>query len=114
MSAPQEQPRINTAKIRQLNDEHRKHLVGKNSYTSRGVTNHPAMEEIIRKVREFNSFNMANDPFDEHDFGAFEIGEDTFYWKFDYYGSDMDHGSPDASDPKVTTRVLTILLDSEW
>ena len=55
-----------------------------------------------------------NDPYGEHDFGAFEYENHKLFWKIDYYNTDLTGGSPDASDPKVTTRVLTIMLRDEY
>lgn len=59
-------------------------------------------------------FCTDNDPYGEHDFGAFEHGSETIGWKIDAYDRSLHYGSPDPADPSVTTRVLTILLMSEW
>jgi hypothetical protein len=66
------------------------------------------------KVREFSDFSADNDPYGEHDFGSFEVGDDKFFWKIDYYDAHMEHGSEDPSDMFKTTRVLTIMLAEEY
>jgi hypothetical protein len=70
--------------------------------------------EVLKAVREFSQFDKCNDPYGEHDFGAFELANLTVFWKVDYYGPDMDGGSEDPSDPTKTTRVLTIMRADEY
>lgn len=64
-------------------------------------------------VAGFNCFNEANDPYGEHDFGAFTLWERRLNWKIDYYDFDLQGGSPDPADPSVTRRVLTLMLAEE-
>ncbi|EPR11100.1 hypothetical protein M527_03235 [Sphingobium indicum IP26] len=70
--------------------------------------------EILRTVRNYDSFNPDNDPLGEHDFGRFEYDSAILYWKIDYYDRELAWGSPDPANPDVTTRVLTILLAEEY
>lgn len=70
--------------------------------------------EAFSTVRAFSNFNPDNDPYEEHDFGAFEVGAYQFFFKIDYYNADMSAGSEDPADPTVTTRVLTIMLREEY
>jgi len=69
---------------------------------------------IRQKVETFNDFSDDNDPYGERDFGAFHHGEHHIFWKIDYYNKTLDAGSEDPADPAVTTRVLTIMLASEY
>ncbi len=69
---------------------------------------------LWRRVAEFNEFDVDNDPYGEHDFGRFEQDGETFFWKIDYYDKDIRFGSEDPADPGVTTRVLTLMLASEY
>jgi hypothetical protein len=55
-----------------------------------------------------------NDPHREHDFGNFEVAGWKFFWKIDYYDANVEFGSEDPADPKITTRVLTIMLATEY
>ncbi|WP_196221884.1 DUF3768 domain-containing protein [Sphingobium sp. CAP-1] len=41
--------------------------------------------EILRTVRNYDSFNSDNDPLGEHDFGRFEYDSAILYWKIDLY-----------------------------
>jgi hypothetical protein len=72
-------------------------------------------EDIITKVRTFDAFCEDNDPYGEHDFGAFDQeGVGKIFWKIDYYDVDYHWHSPDPANPKVTRRVLTIMLAEEY
>jgi hypothetical protein len=107
----------NTKKIAELNDLCRKAMgiIGKVFQTS-GISALPPAEQskIREKVENFNDFNEDNDPYGEHDFGAFEHEGQKIFWKIDYYAPDMMHGSEDPADPSQTVRVLTIMLAEEY
>ncbi|MCB9947257.1 MAG: DUF3768 domain-containing protein [Rhodospirillaceae bacterium] len=68
----------------------------------------------VAAVAAFNTFTADNDPYGEHDFGAFDLEGERLYWKIDYYDRDLQFGSPDPANPAVTTRVLTIMLRDEY
>ena len=70
-----------------------------------------AIAEVIEAVRAFERFDADNDPHGEHDFGSFDVGGERVFWKIDYYDRSLRGHSPDAADPAVTTRVLTIMID---
>lgn len=77
-------------------------------------------DAVLYAVRDFDSFTPDNDPRGERDFGSFEmVSAETgkgfnIFWKFDYYAPDYEHGSKDAADPRVTRRILTIMLSHEY
>ncbi len=74
-----------------------------------------ARDEIVTKVRTFDGFDAGNDPYGEHDFGAFDQdGVGKVFWKIDYYDPTLIMGSEDPADPKRTARVLTIMLAEEY
>ena len=77
-----------------------------------------AQARVMVEVMTFNTFTEDNDPHREHDFGAFEVEDagETYrlFWKIDLYSNDLRGGSPEPSDLRVTTRVLTIMLRSEY
>ncbi|MBV1711589.1 MAG: DUF3768 domain-containing protein [Desulfomicrobium sp.] len=104
-------------KIAKANDLLRQtFLTGKVVMTA-GVHSLPddTREEIITKVRGFGAFTEDNDPYGEHDFGAFDQdGVGKVFWKIDYYDPTLTKGSEDPADPKQTRRVLTILLAEEY
>jgi hypothetical protein len=83
---------------------------------SSGVADLPLVvkSHVLIQVQRFADFNADNDPHGEHDFGSFEIAGEKFFWKIDYYDSDMTFGSEDPADPEKTRRVLTIMLAEEY
>ena len=72
------------------------------------------LAEVLERVRTFDEFTKDNDPHGEHDFGNFEVGGVTYFFKVDYYTPDMEGGSEDPADPDKTTRVLTIMRADEY
>jgi hypothetical protein len=103
-------------RIRELNDHFRRTFVGGGVVITEGVEAMPAEQRrsLLAKVRAFDGFTEDNDPHGEHDFGAIEEGGIRCYWKIDYYDREMTMHSDDASDPTVTTRVLTVMLAEEY
>jgi hypothetical protein len=108
--------RDKAAHIRRLNDSFRRSGLGGDMLITPGIQalGGAAMGEIAGEVMLFDRFDENNDPHGEHDFGAFDHGEQRIFWKIDYYGPDLMSGSEDPSDPELTRRVLTIMLASEY
>jgi len=101
-------------KIRMLNDQFRTQLRGGRLVMTRGIAGRPDARQILTRVACFNDFSADNDPYGEHDFGAFDHAGEKIFWKIDYYDPNLEFGSEDPSDPDLTTRVLTIMLASEY
>ena len=70
--------------------------------------------EARRAVAAFTDFNPDNDPHGEHDFGSLDIERQKLLFKVDYYDLALSAHSPDATDPAVTKRVMSIMLASEY
>ena len=103
-------------RIRELNDAFRRSFSGGKVMMTSGVAELPNMvkAKALQLVAGFDQFTEDNDPRGEHDFGSFELANRTFFWKIDYYDQRCEFGSEDPSDPKRTTRVLTLMLASEY
>jgi hypothetical protein len=102
--------------IAEQNDALRRTFIGGQIFITRGISALPlnAQTAITERVRSFEEFEEANDPWGEHDFGRFEYDGQTVMWKIDCYDMRLKRGSPDPTDPAVTRRVLTILLAEEY
>jgi hypothetical protein len=105
-----------TDQIRALNDELRQHLLGGIAVITPGVAalGQDAVERIVKTIAVFDDFCHANDPHEEHDFGAFEADGQKIFFKIDYFDKTLTYPSPDSSDPSVTERVITIMLAEEY
>ena len=108
------------ATIAQVNDFFRRAILtnpvrGGKCVVTQGVNalDPDTKKAILAKVRTFANFTQDNDPYGEHEFGAFEVaGVGKVFWKIDYYSDDtMQYG---AEDIIKAYRVLTIMLASEY
>jgi hypothetical protein len=104
------------SRVRSLNDTFRQSFAGGVVTVSMGVEvlGADVKAEVLRRVRTFNRFTEKNDPHGEHDLGVFDIAGKLFMWKIDCYDRAMESGSENPGDPAVTTRVLTVMLASEY
>lgn len=105
-----------SAVIAVLNDSLRRFHTGGMVVISRGIAALPreVWAEVILAVAEFDRFSPDNDPYEEHDCAVVEIGPLRVIWKIDYYDPTMLHHSNDPTDPRITRRVMTIMLAEEY
>ena len=103
------------ARIAALNDELRQHLDRGTAVITPGVAafGEETVARIIKTIEVYDDFCHANDPHEEHDFGAFDAEGQRVFFKIDYYDKALTMHSPDPSDPAVTQRVITIMLAAE-
>jgi hypothetical protein len=107
-----------TDRIRALNDDLRQNISGGRGHavmtTGIAALGAEAVARIVKTIEVYDDFCHANDPHEEHDFGAFDAEGARIFFKIDYYDSTMTVHSPDPSDPAVTQRVITIMLAEEY
>jgi len=117
-----------TFHIRRLNDMTRTQpeIVNATWVTTRGVLHllngdndrddtvlpAPARVAALRAaIATFNDWTEGNDPYGEHDFGAFDLFDQRLFFKIDLYEGDL---VKDKNDPSSVKRVLTIMLAEEY
>ncbi len=102
--------------IRDLNDQLRQSFAGGKVVMTQGVQGlaEDTLARVFTAVREFDEFTPDNDPYGTREFGMFETDDERLMFKIDAYDQNLEYGSPNPADPDVTTRVLTILLASEY
>ena len=107
---------LSTERIRALNDELRRNLPNGHAVMTAGIAalGPEAVARIVKTIAVYDDFCHANDPHSEHDFGSFDADGYTIFFKIDYYDKALNAHSPDASDPSVTERVITIMLAEEY
>jgi hypothetical protein len=105
-----------TDKIRELNDQLRQNFAGGAAVMTPGIAalGAEAVARIVKTVAVFDDFCHANDPHQEHDFGAFDADGQRVFFKIDYFDESLTYHSPDPADPSVTQRVITIMLAEEY
>ena len=105
-----------TEQIRVLNDQLRQNFSEGTAVMTCGVAALGAEEvaRIVKTIAVYDDFCHANDPHQEHDFGAFEADGHVIFFKIDYYDKSLKYLSPDATDKSVTERVITIMLAEEY
>ncbi len=107
---------LNTERIRALNDALRRDLINGHAVITAGVAalGPEAVARIVKPITVYDDFCHANDPYEEHDFGALEVDGQVILFKIDYYDKALTYHSPDPADPSVTERVITIMLAEEY
>jgi hypothetical protein len=106
-----------TSRLIELNDLCRTAPgIGGQWFITEGIAALPPEDQsaIREKVERYDDFTEDNDPYGEHDFGAFTHKGMKIFWKIDYYHPTLDIGSEDPSDPAMTRRVLTVMLAEEY
>ena len=105
-----------TEQIRTLNDRLRQNFSEGTAVLTCGVAALGAtvVARIVKTIAVYDDFCHANDPHQEHDFGAFEADGHVIFFKIDYYDKTLARHSPDATDRAVTERVITIMLAEEY
>lgn len=103
-------------RIQELNDQFRRTGHGGRQFITPGIQEMGllAVVTIRQLVANYDAFCEDNDPYGEHDFGNLTYQNEKIFWKIDYYDTTLSAGSPDPTDPAVTTRVLTIMLAQEY
>lgn len=103
-------------RIRALNDAFRKTGQGGQFVITPGIQElgPTAIVKLRYRIAAYVDFSDRNDPYGEHDFGSLAFDGNQVFWKIDYYDLSLMYRSPDPTDPDVTTRVLTIMLASEY
>lgn len=107
-------PNINEIALQ--NDNFRKHLSQGTLVLTQGIRSNTKedLEAIITKVRTFDTFDENNDPYNEHDFGAFDFKGKKIFWKIDNYDREFLYLSPDVSNPRLTNKVMTVMYAEEY
>ena len=105
-----------TVRIRALNDALRQNFAEGLAVMTPGIAalGGEAVARIVKTIAVFDDFHHANDPHEEHDFGAFDADGHKVFFKIDYYDESLTSHSPDPADPSITKRVITIMLAEEY
>jgi hypothetical protein len=111
-----------SAVIAGLNDALRRAIPigtpGNKIVMSRALASIPAdtLVHVWNAVRGFDDFNADNDPHGEHDCATLDVNgaPEQVMFKIDYYDKALEFGSENPADPNVTTRVLTLMLVSDY
>ena len=104
------------SKLGELNDRLRREGRGGIIHMTNGIAalGLPTVNAIFQAIAAFDAFTPDNDPWGEHDCAVMEVKGHRIIWKIDYYDRTRTYLSPDPSDPKVTVRVMTVMLAQEY
>ncbi len=103
-------------RIRDLNDNLRCTFSGGQIMLTAGIDSLPQdiQARVFKTIQEFDGFSEDCDPYGTHEFGSVEVDSKNVWFKIDTYDQNHEYHSPDAADPTVTKRVMTILLPEEY
>lgn len=103
-------------RIARLNDTLRTRGGGGNLTATAGVRSLPDFDPVAlaMALANYAAFDHENDPHGERDFGDINLFNADLFWKIDYDDLEQKFGSEDPADERVTARVLTVMLVSEY
>lgn len=102
--------------IARLNDQLRTTGTGGTIVVTQGVLRITGYDPVTlaAALANYDGFDADNDPYGERDFGDLVYQGWDLLWKVDYFDLNHQFGSDDPADPAKTSRVLTVMLASEW
>ena len=85
-----------TEQIRELNDRLRQNFSEGTAVLTCGVAalGAEAVARIVKTIAAYDDFCQANDPHQEHDFGAFEADGHVIFFKIHYFDKTLAYHSP--------------------
>ncbi len=107
---------VTSERIRALNDELRTTGIGGETLVTKNLWALGAdfVAKVCAAVCAFDAWSEDNDPWGEHDCATLDVDGERVIFKIDYYDPTLTRHTDDAADPKVTRRVLTIMLAEDW
>ena len=91
------------------------HLLAGDDDRDDAVLPAPARVAALRAaIATFSNWSEDNDPYGEHDFGAFDLFDQRLFFKIDYHHPDHDTLAPVPSSIELCRRVLTVMLAEEY
>jgi len=106
-----------TARIRELNDQIRTTGIGNGRVVAVGslvMADEGLRSKAVTAMRAFTDFNLGDDPYGQHDFGAFTIEKRRFFFKIDYYDLAEEAGSEHPEDPTQTVRICSLMFAEDY
>jgi hypothetical protein len=98
--------------IAEQNDQLRKTGKGGRMNISGSLSGNGNLDAVLAAMRAFNSFDMDNDPYGQHDCGIFEVDGEKYMFKIDYYDANLEYGVDPLTEPAV--HVLTLMHASDY
>lgn len=102
--------------IGRQNDKLRTTGRGGHIMVTRGVSTLTGFSAVtlMEALRCYAGFDIDNDPYGERDFGDLTLWGEDLLWKIDAYDASMQFSSPDPVSEDATTRVMTVMLATEY
>lgn len=106
---------VNHADVALLNDVLRKFALGGDVTVSDGIKALGAefALSVMEAVRGYTGFTPDNDPYGDHESGVLTVMGRRAMFKIACYDLRYQNASPDPGDPRVTNRVLIMMLADE-
>ena len=103
-------------RVRALNDDFRSALVVGSAIITTGIAalGGEKVERLVRVIATFNEFCSEDDPYGEHDFGAFDFDGTKVMFKINYLNKEIESDFGNPADSSQAERVITVMLAEEY